>query len=133
MSSHESTVEIPHGDPVKPHGAVHGEAIHLPKPTPWPIVVALGFTLLVGGILTHYVISILGFLLTAYGCVGWFKDVLPHEAHESIEVRVQEIAIESSRKSVSRISVSPDHRTVVPLEGFTVMAGLKGGIAGASR
>ena len=124
------TVEIPHGDPVRPHSAAHGDDIHLPAPTAWPIVAALGFTLLVAGILTHWVISILGFLLLTYGCVGWFRDVLPHEAHENIPVRVQEIAVASSRKSVARISVSPDHRAHLPIQTFSVTAGLKGGIAG---
>ncbi len=124
------TVEISHGDPVKPHSAVHGDSIHLPAPTAWPIVAALGFTLLVAGILTHYVVSILGFLLLTYGCVGWFRDVLPHEAHEEIEVRVQEIAVATSRKSVARISVSTEHRAHLPVQTFSITAGLKGGVAG---
>ncbi len=123
-------MEIPHGDPVKPHSAIHGEDIHLPKPTPWPIVTAFGFTLLIAGILTHYVISIMGGLLLIYGCVGWFKDVLPHEAHENIEVKVQEIAIASSRKSVSRISTTPEHRSTLPMQTFSIGTGLKGGVAG---
>ena len=126
----QGTVDIPHGDPVKPNAPAHGDAIHLPRPTAWPIVTALGFTLLVGGILTHYVISILGFLLLVYGCVGWFKEVLPHEMHEEIEVRVQEIAVATSRRSVARISVGSDHRAHLPIETFSVVAGLKGGIAG---
>ena len=124
------THDIPHGDPVKPHGAAHGEGIHLPKPTAWPIVTAFGFTLLIAGILTHYVISILGFVLLVRGCVGWFHDVLPHEAHEEIEVRVQEISIASSRRSVSRLSTSGEHRQHVGEGSFSPLAGLKGGIAG---
>ncbi len=126
----QGTVEIPHGDTVKPHSAAHGDSIHLPAPTAWPIVAALGFTLLVAGILTHYVVSILGFLLLTYGCVGWFRDVLPHEAHEEFPVRVQEIAVATSRKSVARISVSTEHRAHLPVESFSVLTGLKGGIAG---
>ena len=126
----QETVEIPHGDPVKPHAPAHSDAIHLPRPTAWPIVTALGFTLLVAGILTHYVISILGFLLLAYGCVGWFKEVLPHEMHEEVDVKVQEIAVATSRRSVARISVGSDHRAHLPVETFSVVAGLRGGIAG---
>ncbi len=126
----EGTVEVPHGDPVKPHSSIHGEHIHLPAPTAYPIITALGFTFLVAGILTHYVISIMGFLMLTYGCVGWFKDVLPHEAHENIEVKVQEIAIASSRKSVSRISIRGEHRAHLPLQTFSLTSGLKGGIAG---
>ena len=125
------TTEIPHGDPVRPYHAPHGDAIHLPKPTAWPIVTALGFTLLVSGILTHYVISIMGFLMLTYGCVQWFREVLPHEAHEMIEVKVQEVAVATSRKSVARIQLgSPEHGAHLPLETFSVLSGLKGGIAG---
>ncbi len=132
----QGAVDIPHGDTVKAHNAAHGEGIHLPKPTAWPIVTALGFTLAVSGILTHYVIGIFGLLMLGYGCVGWFRDVLPHEAHEEIEVRVQEIAIESSRKSVARINTGADartgteHRSHVGEGTFSPLAGIKGGIAG---
>ncbi len=132
----QGPTDIPHGDPVKAHAPAHGEGIHLPKPTAWPIVTALGFTLMVAGILTHYVIGFLGLFLTGYGCVGWFRDVLPQEAHEEIEVRVQEIAIESSRKSVGRISVGSlpqtgtDHRSHVGEGSFSPLVGLKGGVAG---
>ncbi len=123
-------VNIPHGDPVRAHAPAHGEGIHLPKPTAWPIVTALGFSFLVAGILTHYVISILGGLLLIRGCVGWFRDVLPHEMHEEIEVRVQEIEIASSRRSVSRLSTSGEHRQHVGAGSFSPLAGLKGGLAG---
>lgn len=134
----QSEIQIPHGEAVEPHGAPHEEGLHLPAPTPWPIVAALGFTLLVAGILTHYVISIFGFLMLTYACVRWFQDVLPHEAHEPVDVRVQEITIATSRKTVARIgtnslTASPkgdEHRAHVPLEGFSVLTGLKGGIAG---
>ncbi len=137
-SSSQSEIQIPHGEAVQTHGEPHEEGLHLPAPTPWPIVAALGFTLLVAGILTHYVISIFGFLMLTYACVKWFQDVLPHEAHEPVDVRVQEISIATSRKTVARIgsnnlTASPkgdEHRTNLPLEGFSVLTGLKGGIAG---
>jgi hypothetical protein len=122
--------EIPHGNPVVAHGAAHGESIHLPRPTGWPITVALGFTLLVAGILTQFVISILGFVLIVAGCVGWFKEVLPAEAHEHIPVQVQEIEAVTSRKSVARIEVTEEHRAHLPVETFSIASGVKGGIAG---
>lgn len=126
----ESGVEVPHGDPVSVSGHAHGGALHLPAPTAWPIVTAFGFTLLVGGILLHYVISIAGFVLLVIGCVGWFKDVLPHELHENVTVKVQEVEVASSRNSVARIPVDPEHRAHLPLHTFSITAGLKGGIAG---
>jgi hypothetical protein len=119
-----------YGEAAETQGDAHHSAVHLPRPTAWPIVLALGFTLMVAGILTHYGISILGGILTVYACVGWFKEVLPHEAHLDIPVETQEVAVVSSRKTVSRIEVTEEHRAHLPLESFPILSGLKGGIAG---
>ena len=54
--------------------------IELPAPTAWPIVMAFGLTLVFAGLVTNASVSILGAILTIAGCVGWFRDVLPHEA-----------------------------------------------------
>ncbi len=124
---------VVHGDPVQTHAPAHTDSIHLPRPTAYPIIAALGFTLLVAGILTHYVISILGVCLLAYGCVGWFREVLPHEMHENITVRVQEISIASARKSVGRLpggAESGGQRAHVGVGAFSPLVGLKGGVAG---
>lgn len=125
-------IHVPHGDPgeVHTHGHSHGDSIHLPKPTAWPIVLAFGFTLLVGGVLTHWGISVLGAVLLIIACVGWFRQVLPHEDIEHIDVELQEISVLSSRKSVARITIGEDHRAHLPLQTFPMMAGVKGGIAG---
>src|ERR1700724_2072766 len=58
--------------------------IELPAPTAWPIVLAFGLTLVFAGLVTSASVSILGAILTMAGCVGWFRDVLPHEKHESV-------------------------------------------------
>ncbi len=132
MNPHEThgAKTLVYGEAAEVHGAPHGDSIHLPRPTAWPIVLAFGFTLLVAGILTHYGISILGGVLLVAGCVGWFKEVLPHEAHVDIPVEVQEVAVVSSRKTVGRISVDEAHRAHLPIETFPVVSGLKGGLAG---
>jgi hypothetical protein len=119
-----------YGEQAETHGSAHGATVHLPRPTAWPIVLALGFALLVSGVLTHYGIGILGAVLTVWACVGWFREVLPHESHEDIPVVVQEVAVHSSRRTVARISVSEENRAHLPVETFPITAGLKGGIAG---
>ena len=128
------TQSAPHA-PIAHHDAHHGDThsgtIHLPAGTAWPIVLAFGFTLLVGGVLTHYVISILGGVLMVAGCYGWFLEVLPHEAHVDIPVDTREIAIASSRRSIARIGPDGDtNREHLPLTTFPVLTGLKGGLAG---
>lgn len=108
----------------------HGGAIHLPAPTAWPIVLALGFALIMAGLVTNGVVSILGAVLLISGCVGWFRQVLPHEAHEDVPVEEHEIAIVSTRTHVTRIEISEEHRAHLPVETYPILSGIKGGIAG---
>jgi hypothetical protein len=104
--------------------------IHLPAPTAWPIVLALGFTLLAAGLVTSAAISILGAVLMIAGSVGWFRQVLPQERHEMVTVDVKPVQVVSARVLVDRIRLSPQHRAHLPLETYPIVSGIKGGIAG---
>jgi hypothetical protein len=110
--------------------AAGATTIHLPAPTAWPIVLAFGCTLAAAGLVTSAGISILGGVLMLFGCIGWFRQVLPHEQHEEVPVAVEPIAIASSRALVERIALSTEHRAHLPLETYPVTSGIKGGIAG---
>lgn len=107
-----------------------GKHIALPAPTAWPITLAFGCTLAAAGLLTERYISYLGGLLIVASCVGWFRQVLPHEQHEEVEVMDEPIVVESRRALVERIQLHPRHRAHVPVETYPVVSGLKGGIAG---
>lgn len=107
-----------------------GQHIALPAPTAWPIVLAFGCTLAAAGLVTAPFIGYLGGLLIVFACVGWFRQVLPHEQHEEVEVTDQPIVIESPRSLVERIQLDPRHRAHVPVETYPVLSGIKGGIAG---
>jgi len=102
----------------------------LPTPTAWPLVLSLGITLLLAGLLTHWFISVLGVALMIPSAVGWFRQVLPHEQHESVPVRIKVETISTRRVNVVRIPLAEDHRKVLPYETYTIMAGVKGGIVG---
>lgn len=104
--------------------------VHMPLPTAWPFVLALGITLMVTGMLTNVAVSALGLVLTLAGAVGWFRAVLPEEAHEMVETREEPLEIASSRTSIERLPIGPMHRKVIPVETFQFTTGLKGGIAG---
>src|SRR5277367_2166649 len=105
----------------------------LPAPTAWPIVLAFGVTLLVGGLVMNPSVSILGAILAATACVGWFRDVLPQEKEETLEVSAEIPAvISTSRREIERLPVAPElPRALLPLETYPVSAGIKGGLAGS--
>ena len=72
--------------------------IRLPAPTVWPFVTALGLALLAAGLVTQAVISLVGLVLAVRGAVGWFREVLPVEQHESLRVRPLSSAPARSRR-----------------------------------
>jgi hypothetical protein len=117
-------------------GALHEDhpkrdsEVLLPTPTAWPMVLALGISLMLAGMLTNGVVSLLGGVLFFAGAVGWFRQVLPHEAHEAVELSTEEVVIATTRTLATKLSTSEMHRKKLPVETFHVLTGLKGGIAG---
>ncbi len=106
--------------------------VQLPAPTTWPIVLAFGITLAFAGLVTSWSVSVLGAILAISGAVGWFRNVLPHEAHESVSVLQEKLVIETRRREVARVALVPDlKRAWLPLEIYPVSAGIKGGLAGS--
>jgi hypothetical protein len=112
------------------HQHQEGATIHLPAPTAWPMMLAFGCTLAAAGLVTSAGISILGGVLVIAGCIGWFRQVLPHEQHEEVPIIDQPVSIVSSRALVEHIRLSPEHRARFPVETYPVTSGIKGGIAG---
>jgi len=114
------------------HETQHTEspAIHLPAPTAWPIVLAFGCTLAAAGLVTSLAFSVLGGVFMIAGCIGWFRQVLPHERHEEVPIVDQPIVIASPRALVERVRLSTEHRARLPIETYPIISGIKGGIAG---
>ncbi len=105
--------------------------IEVPAPTAWPFVMAFGLTLMFAGLLTSVSVSVLGTVLAVAGCVGWFREVFPHEHEETVQVVFEEYRIVTERRVVERVPVAPDLvRAWLPLETYPISAGLKGGLAG---
>src|SRR6266404_7787311 len=105
--------------------------IEVPASTVWPLVLALGFTLVFAGLLTSLSVSFLGAVLALAGCVGWFREVLPHEHEEVVPVVPEELSITTERRVVERVPVAVELvRAWLPVETYPVSAGVKGGLAG---
>ena len=106
--------------------------IESPAPTAWPIVLAFGFTLVFAGLLTSVSVSVLGALLAVAGCVGWFREVFPHEHEEVVRIVPEDLSVTTDRRVVERLPVAADQlRAWLPLETYPISAGVKGGLAGS--
>jgi len=113
------------------HANSDSNVIQLPRPTAWPLVLALGVSLIMAGMVTNIAFGIMGLLLTIAGAVGWALQVLPHEAHENVPVRAEEITITSARTVMGR-PASEAPRRILPIETFRITTGIRGGIAGGT-
>lgn len=114
----------------QPEPSVH--TVHMPAPTAWPITFAAGVTFLFLGITTYWLVSVMGAALMIFGAIGWFRDVLPHEHHDEYRVTIEPIEVSTTRVQVSHLAhKAVGQRAIVPVERYTPMAGVQGGIAGA--
>ena len=111
------------------HAAPTG-AVQLPAPTAWPMVLALGISLMLAGMVTHWAISLLGLVMAVPAIVGWFFEVLPDEHHVYVDVHADVVEIKSTRETLAHMPLDERHRKLLPIETFSVMSGVKGGIAG---
>ena len=106
--------------------------IELPAPTVWPMVLALGVTLLGAGYLMHPVLAIVGVVAVLMGCVGWFRDVLPVEREAVVPVFEQPPVAPSPRGVLALRVGTEAHRMRLPLEVYPYSVGLKAGLAGGA-
>jgi hypothetical protein len=107
------------------------KAIAVPAPTAWPMVMAAGVTLLFAGLATSAAVSILGGIAIVTGGVGWFRAVLPREAHEELATEPEPPPAVSLRREVAHFHVAREaKRAWLPVETYPISAGIKGGIAG---
>lgn len=108
------------------------DTVETPAPTAWPITLAFGLTLLVAGLVTSEAVSVLGAMISIAGAVGWFRDVLPFEAHEKVPVTHEVVIATTTRSTVVRMPAAPElQRAFLPLEIYPISAGVKGGLAGS--
>jgi hypothetical protein len=115
-----------HGD----HSSTEQNVLQLPAPTAWPMVLALGLTLLLAGLVLSIYVTLLGFLITVMSSVGWFGEMFPHEKHEPVDVDTVVVPVRTSRWLAAKLPTSANHRQTLPVETFQIWTGVKGGVAG---
>jgi hypothetical protein len=106
-------------------------SIQVPASSGWPLVASFGLSLVWAGLLTHWMVSVLGAVCLVSGLVGWFREVLPHEAHVPVPVETEPEAAAAVTRKVRHLQVGEQgHRARLPLEIYPYSAGLIGGLAG---
>jgi len=68
---------------------------------------AFGFTLMFQVFLRVRRSSVLGVVLAVAGCVGWFREVFPHEHEEAVPIVFEDHRITTERRVVERVPVAP--------------------------
>lgn len=110
----------------------HTTAIAVPAPTTWPLVLAMGVTLMLAGLLTNVSVAVLGVVLSLSGCVGWFREVIPDDHEEDIALVADDGVVNTERRVVDRLAIAPEQvRAWLPVRTYPVSAGVKGGFAGS--
>jgi hypothetical protein len=112
------------------------EFAELPVPTQWPMVAALGITLGFAGLVTHFMVTIVGGVLVVAGFVGWFREVLPAEHLERVPLRPPSQRARpvqpAPQKVAHLVAGEAGHRVRIPAEIHPYSAGVWGGLAGGA-
>lgn len=125
------------------HRVDHGEAgertedthVLMPKPTYWPMVFAFGIALTMAGLVTNFVVSLVGIVIGVRAGLGWWHEVIPHEEHEEVpievELRPEPILVEM--RTVVRMKTGEGrHRVRIPERIHPYSSGIWGGLAGGA-
>jgi hypothetical protein len=112
-----------------------GAGIELPAPTSLPLYFALGVALAFAGLVTHFLVSIIGGVLAVFGAIGWWREVLPNDHEEVVALQSE---AECARPILPRTAAvehlvigREKHRMRLPVEARPLSAGLRGGFAGS--
>lgn len=109
--------------------------IEVPEPTAAPLYFALGLSLLLAGLVTHPLVSIVGAVAAVLGAVGWWRQVLPHEKEKVVPFQTESERarpITPRPGAVDHLTAGEDrHRMRLPVETRPLSAGIPGAAAGA--
>jgi len=110
--------------------------VELPAPTAWPMVLALGVSLIFASLVTNPIVGLVGVVLTLAAAIGWWRQVLPEPKHELVPLRPLAERVEAVvvvRAGVERLTFGEaGHRVRIPEKVQPISAGVKGGIVGGA-
>jgi hypothetical protein len=110
------------------------DVIEQPAPTVWPMVAALGVTMMFGGLVTHAIVTAVGILLSLIAAVSWWKEVLPQARVEYVHLPPpgeRAGPVVPVPATVEHLTIGEaGHRVRVPVEVQPYSAGIIGGLVG---
>lgn len=121
-------------EPARHAGAPTVEAVEMPVPTYWPMVLALAVALLASGLVTNLALSALGLLLLLLALANWVRDLLPGAGHAlepfaPPEARARPVTVTTGAVEQLRAGM-PGYRLHVPEKVHPYSAGARGGVVG---
>jgi len=104
--------------------------IELPQPTASPMVTAFGFTLMVAGIVTNWIVAIVGCVILFVGIVKWFGQSNPESKEMPAVPAAKPTPIVPQMEGVTHLISNSEHRARLPLTIHPYSAGIVGGLLG---
>ena len=106
--------------------------VAVPAPTAWPFAAAFGVALIAAGLATNGLMSLIGAVLALAGVIGWFRELFPHEAHETVPVTPAVVEAVTTRRTIENVPLAASNlvRAQLPLQIYPKAAGVRGGLAG---
>src|SRR5262245_29242321 len=110
------------------------DGVEMPQPTAWPLVLAVGVTMLMAGVGTHLALSAVGVALSVFALVGWISCLMPGRGHAHEPRAAPELQpgpVSARPGTVQQLAPGmPGYRFRLPLAVHPISAGIKGGIVG---
>ncbi|MCE9564821.1 MAG: hypothetical protein K8U57_22535 [Planctomycetes bacterium] len=106
--------------------------VEMPKPTVWPMILALSITLIAAAAaLGAPAFAVIGGLLFVTSFCGWMNALLPHRGHEHEPLRALPTPITGQVGTVEHLQPGmTGYRFRLPEKVHPISAGIKGGIVG---
>jgi hypothetical protein len=108
--------------------------VEMPRPTAWPIVLALGITLVGAGLATSLALVAVGAVLSVFSLGGWIVQLLPGRGHwhePLVEPALGPRPVVERPGTVEQLRPGMvGHRFRLPEKVHPISAGVKGGIVG---
>jgi hypothetical protein len=123
-----------HGRPAGGGSTDENVPVEMPRPTAWPMVVALGLALTLAGVATSSALVVVGAQILLVGVAGWVWQLLPGQGHvheERVAPSGRPGPVAARPGTVQQlIAGAPGYRLRLPVEVHPTSAGVWGGLAG---